>query len=139
MVFYTIRISNLDASIYFFNFQMLKEQTMFFALYLFVLQTAVADEAVLISEGGETKKADEPPKSPQYTGPKISVDFYKADIHAVMRFFAEVGSKNIIVDESVSGTVSLRLEAVYWEEAFRAVLWSQGLGAQNIDSLILVR
>ncbi len=108
-------------------------------MYIFVTSAGFADDAVLISEGGESRKADAPAPAPKFSGPKISVDFQKADIHAVMRFFATTGSKNIIVDESITGTVTMRLEDVYWEEAFIALLWSKGLAAQNIDSAIVVR
>ena len=108
-------------------------------MYIFVSNLVWAEDAVLISEGGQTRKADAPKPPPTFAGPKISVDFQKADIHALMRFFATTGAKNIIVDESITGTVTMRLENVYWEEAFLAVLWTKGLGAQNIDSTIVVR
>ena len=112
---------------------------MFFLMYIFVSSFSFADDAVLISDGGESRKADEPAPTPKFSGPKISVDFQKADIHAVMRFFATTGGKNIIVDESITGTVTMRLEDVHWEEAFLAVLWSKGLASQNIDSTIVIR
>ena len=112
---------------------------MFLLMYIFVSAPILADDAVLISEGGKVEKVDTPPPQPVFSGPKISVDFQKADIHAVMRFFATAGSRNIIVDESITGFVTMRLENVYWEEAFLAVLWSKGLAAQNVDATIVVR
>ncbi len=103
------------------------------------LSMSFAGEPILISAGGEVRSADAPPRAPQYTGPKISVDFQQADIHSVMRFFATVSEKNIVLDESVSGKVTMRLQEVYWEEAFLAVLWSQGLTAVPMESLLSVR
>jgi len=45
---------------------------------------------------------------------KISVDFYKVDIHNVFRLLGEVSGKNIVVDEDVSGTLTLALKDVPW-------------------------
>ncbi len=45
---------------------------------------------------------------------KISVDFYKVDIHNVFRLLGEVSGKNIVVDEDVTGTLTLALKDVPW-------------------------
>ena len=42
-----------------------------------------------------------------YERERISVDFYKMDLHNVFRFLREVSGTNIIVDESVQGTLTL--------------------------------
>ena len=98
-----------------------------------------AQEPIIIDSSGNVRPADQKPKKPKYTSPLISVDFYKADVHSVMRFFAKVGNTNIILDEKVQGTVTIRMENVHWEEAFIAVLWSKGLQAQSMDNLLFVR
>ena len=66
---------------------------------------------------------------------KINIDFHQADIHSVMRFFAKVGKTNIILSDGIQGKVTMRLEKVHWEEAFLAVLWSQGLMAQSMENI----
>ncbi|MEA1868168.1 MAG: hypothetical protein U9N19_08735 [Thermodesulfobacteriota bacterium] len=45
---------------------------------------------------------------------KISVDLFKVDIHNVFRLLGQVSGKNIVVDESVKGTITLALENVPW-------------------------
>ena len=69
----------------------------------------------------------------------ISVDFQKADIHEVIRFFSKATGVNFIVSDGVSGTVTARLINVPWEDALRAILASQGLAAQNMGSLMLIK
>ena len=69
----------------------------------------------------------------------ISVDFQKADIHDVIRFFSKATGVNFVVSEGVSGTVTARLIDVPWEDALRAILASQGLAAQNMGSLMLIK
>ncbi len=45
---------------------------------------------------------------------KISVDFYKVDLHNVFRLLSKVSQKNFVVDEAVSGTLTLSLQDVPW-------------------------
>ncbi|MFP4284773.1 MAG: hypothetical protein ACLFQG_04395, partial [Desulfovermiculus sp.] len=55
-----------------------------------------------------------PGKKEEYTGSPISLDLQDADIKHVLRLISEVGDYNLILDESVSGTISLQLEKVPW-------------------------
>jgi len=45
---------------------------------------------------------------------RISVDFYKADLHNVFRLLGQVSGKNIVVDEGVKGTITLSMRNVPW-------------------------
>lgn len=53
---------------------------------------------------------------------RISVDFYKIDLHNVFRLFREVSGMNIIVDEKVNGTLTLSLNDVPWDFALDIIL-----------------
>lgn len=69
---------------------------------------------------------------------KISVDFYKIDIHNVFRLFREVSGLNIIVDEKVSGNVTLSLNDVPWDFALDIVLNLQGLTKEERHNTIVI-
>jgi hypothetical protein len=69
---------------------------------------------------------------------RISLDLQGADIHTVMRFMAEYGNINIVLSEEVSGKVTVRLVEVPWDEAFTAILLSQGLVATRLDGTLLI-
>ena len=92
---------------------------------------------VIIDSTGRNVGLDQtvPPGNPEK---KISIDFQNADIHAGMAFFAKSGDTNIIVDESIKGTVTMRVEGVTWSEAFLAVCWSKGLVAMPMQSMYFV-
>jgi type IV pilus assembly protein PilQ len=45
------------------------------------------------------------------------VDFYKIDLHNVFRLFREISDVNIVVDESVKGSLTLALNDVPWDFA----------------------
>ena len=57
-----------------------------------------------------------------YDKQRISVDFYKIDIHNVFRLIREVSDLNIIVDEDVAGTLTLALNDVPWDFALDIIL-----------------
>lgn len=57
-----------------------------------------------------------------YDQQKISVDFYKIDLHNVFRLIGEISDKNIIVDEAVSGSLTLSMKNVPWDFLLDVVL-----------------
>ncbi len=62
-----------------------------------------------------------------YSGEKITLDFYKTDIHNVFRLFAEVSGKNIVIDDQVKGELTLSLKEVPWDSALEIILDMKGL------------
>lgn len=57
-----------------------------------------------------------------YNKQRISVDFYKIDLHNVFRLFRQVTDLNIIVDETVTGSLTLALNDVPWDFALDIIL-----------------
>jgi type IV pilus assembly protein PilQ len=57
-----------------------------------------------------------------YKKQRISVDFYKIDIHNVFRLFRQITDLNIIVDEEVKGLLTLALTDVPWDFALDIIL-----------------
>ena len=66
--------------------------------------------------------------------PTVNLDFENADIHSVIRIFAEVSGRNFILDDSVKGRVTVRLQDVPWDQALAAILLSQGLGWTSMNN-----
>ena len=64
----------------------------------------------------------------RYTGRRIQdLDVRELDIRDFLRFLAEAAGVNIVVDNDVDGSVTLRLRDVPWDEALDVVLRSNGL------------
>jgi len=57
-----------------------------------------------------------------YKRERISVDFYKIDLHNVFRLFRQISGINLIVDQGVSGTLTLALKDVPWDFALDIIL-----------------
>lgn len=68
----------------------------------------------------------------------MTVDFYKIDIHNVFRLLGEVSGKNIVVDESVGGTLTLSLREVPWTFVLDVIKNLKGLGSIDRENTIMI-
>lgn len=73
-----------------------------------------------------------------YKAKRISVDFYKIDLHNVFRLFRQVSGINLIVDESVSGSLTLALNDVPWDFALDIILNLKNLKKEERHNTIVI-
>ncbi|MGH9433589.1 MAG: type IV pilus secretin PilQ, partial [Terriglobia bacterium] len=66
----------------------------------------------------------------QYTGELISLNLKDVDLKDFFRLIHEISGLNVVVDSNVSGTVTLVLDDVPWDEALDIVLKNNGLGKE---------
>ncbi|MCL2790688.1 MAG: hypothetical protein FWD79_08590 [Desulfobulbus sp.] len=57
-----------------------------------------------------------------YNKERITVEFQKMDLHNVFNFLRQVSGVNIVVDESVQGSLTLMLDDVPWDFALDIIL-----------------
>jgi type IV pilus assembly protein PilQ len=60
----------------------------------------------------------------------MSLHLKDADIKDVLRSFAQISGLNIVVQPGVSGTVTVELDSVPWDQALEMILKVNGLGMQ---------
>lgn len=77
-------------------------------------------------------------EGPAYTGRRIDLDMTEANISDVLRLMAEVSNLNIIASDDVTGTISLRLKGVPWDQAFDLILKAKGLDKVQEGNVIRV-
>ena len=58
----------------------------------------------------------------QFTGEPISLELKDADIKDVLRMFAKTTGLNIVVDPDVTGTVTVQLDNVPWDQCLDTIL-----------------
>lgn len=73
-----------------------------------------------------------------FTGRRIDLDLKDADIHNVLRLIADVGRVNIVTADNVSGTVTIRMRNVPWDQALDIVLQAKSLGMVRQGNMIRV-
>ncbi len=73
-----------------------------------------------------------------YDKQRITVDFFKIDLHNVFRLFGEISGKNIVVDEGVNGTLTLALNDVPWDFALDIILNLKDLQKEERFNTIVI-
>jgi type IV pilus assembly protein PilQ len=73
-----------------------------------------------------------------FQGRRIDLDLKDADVHNVLRLLADVGQVNIVTADNVTGTVTIRMRNVPWDQALDVVLQSKGLGMVRQGNMIRV-
>jgi type IV pilus assembly protein PilQ len=75
---------------------------------------------------------------PVYTGERLTLNFQDIETRAVLQLLADASGQNIVVSDSVSGSVTLRLQNVPWDQALDIVLRTKGLDKRKNDNVIIV-
>ncbi|NUQ74442.1 MAG: type IV pilus secretin PilQ [Polyangiaceae bacterium] len=74
----------------------------------------------------------------RFTGRRIDLDLKDADIHNVLRLIADVGRVNIVTSDNATGTVTIRMRNVPWDQALETVLQAKGLGMVRQGNMLRV-
>ncbi|MRR06098.1 MAG: type IV pilus secretin family protein [Deltaproteobacteria bacterium] len=74
-----------------------------------------------------------------YTGKRVTLEFADADIRKIFQLIAEVSNYNILVGDDVTGTISIKLVNVPWDQALDVILDTKGLGMKRKDNIIVIR
>jgi len=87
---------------------------------------------------GAGHKSGKKSNKPKYTGKKISLSFQNIQVRKLLQIIASVADVNLITSGQVSGTTSLRLQHVPWDQALHIILRSQGLGKRKNGNVITI-
>lgn len=79
------------------------------------------------------------PEKKIYTGKRVTLEFADADIRKIFQLIAEVSNYNILVGDDVTGTISIKLVNVPWDQALDVILDTKGLGMKRKDNIIVIR
>src|SRR2546429_314224 len=70
--------------------------------------------------------------------PRSTLFPYTTLFRSVLQLLADASGQNIVVSDSVSGNVTLRLQNVPWDQALDIVLRTKGLDKRRQDNVIIV-
>ncbi|MGH8141644.1 MAG: type IV pilus secretin PilQ [Steroidobacteraceae bacterium] len=73
-----------------------------------------------------------------YHGQRLTLNFQDISTRAVLQLLADASGQNIVVSDSVKGSVTLRLQNVPWDQALDIVLQTKGLGKRQDGNVIIV-
>ena len=74
----------------------------------------------------------------EYTGERLTLIFQDIDVRSVLQLLADTSGQNIVVSDSVTGNLTLRLQNVPWDQALDIVLRTKGLDKRRQDNVIII-
>ncbi|HEY0268983.1 MAG TPA: type IV pilus secretin PilQ, partial [Methyloradius sp.] len=75
---------------------------------------------------------------PGYGGEKLSLNFQNIDIRSVLQVIADFTGLNIITSDTVTGSLTLRLKDVPWDQALDIIMQSKGLTQRKTGNVVLI-
>lgn len=73
-----------------------------------------------------------------YTGERLSLNFQNIEVRAVLQLLADFTGLNLVASDTVTGSVTLRLKNVPWDQALDIILKSKGLAMRQVGNVIMV-
>jgi len=73
-----------------------------------------------------------------YTGERLSLNFQDIEVRSVLQLIADFTDLNVVVSDSVTGNITLRLRNVPWDQAMDIILRSKGLGMREAGNVLYV-
>ena len=74
----------------------------------------------------------------RYRGARVDLDLKNAELTEVFRLLSDVGHVNIVVAGEVTGTVTMKLEQVPWDQALAVIARAKGLVLEHDRNVIVV-
>ncbi|WP_349559225.1 type IV pilus secretin PilQ [Marinobacter sp. NFXS9] len=88
----------------------------------------------LSDEEAENRREEKFP----YTGEKLSLNFQDIEVRSVLQLIADFTGLNLVASDTVSGSITLRLQNVPWDQALDLILKTKGLDKRQIGNVLLV-
>ena len=73
-----------------------------------------------------------------YRGERISFNFQNIEVRAILQIIAEVSGLNVIASDTVTGTITLRLKDVPWDQALDNIMQIKGLDMRKNGNVIWI-
>lgn len=93
---------------------------------------------ITVTERKTTKSAAQSKTLLEGENKKISINFQDIPVRNVLQLIAEYNGFNLVVSDSVTGNLTLRLDGVPWQQVLDIILQVKGLDKQIEGNVVLV-
>ncbi len=100
-----------------------------------------ADRKFIIEVKGivdTTTGKDNKPTKAGFIGEKLTLDFQNISVREALNVIADFTQKNMVISDTVSGNLTLRLKDVPWDQALSIILQTRGLDSRVNGNVIQV-
>ncbi|MFZ3208396.1 MAG: type IV pilus secretin PilQ [Geobacteraceae bacterium] len=80
-----------------------------------------------------------PGEKKAYTGRKVTLEFSDAEVRKIFQLIAEVSNLNFLIADDVSGTISIKLVNVPWDQALDVILESKNLEMRREGNIVQIK
>ncbi len=77
-------------------------------------------------------------QGPGYYGEKLSLNFQNIEVRSLLQVIADFTNFNVVTSDSVTGSVTLRLKDVPWDQALDIILQAKGLGMRKSGNVLWI-
>ena len=77
-------------------------------------------------------------QAPRYVGEKLSLNFQAIEVRALLQVIADFTNFNVVTSDSVTGSLTLRLRDVPWDQALDIILQAKGLGMRRSGNVLWI-
>ncbi|MGY6631994.1 MAG: type IV pilus secretin PilQ [Wenzhouxiangella sp.] len=74
----------------------------------------------------------------EYEGSRVTLNFQDIQVRSVLQLIADVSEMNVVVSDSVSGSLTLRLTNVPWDQALDIILETRNLDMRRSGNVIWI-
>lgn len=94
---------------------------------LYVLEVREIPDELVEARGKQT-----------YEGERLSLNFQNIEVRSVLQLIADFTGLNLVVSDSVGGSLTLRLKNVPWDQALDIILKTKGLGMRENGNVLYI-
>jgi type IV pilus assembly protein PilQ len=77
-------------------------------------------------------------QGPGYQGEKLSLNFQNIEVRSLLQVIADFTNFNVVTSDTVTGSLTLRLKDVPWDQALDIILQAKGLGLRKSGNVIWI-
>jgi type IV pilus assembly protein PilQ len=77
-------------------------------------------------------------QGPGFQGEKLSLNFQNIEVRALLQVIADFTNFNVVTSDTVTGSVTLRLKDVPWDQALDIILQAKGLGVRKNGNVLWI-
>ncbi|MGB4056442.1 MAG: type IV pilus secretin PilQ family protein [Porticoccaceae bacterium] len=73
-----------------------------------------------------------------FNGERLTLNFQNIEVRSVLQIIAEFTSLNLVASDTVTGSITLRLDNVPWDQALEIILKAKGLDKRQEGNVLMV-
>ena len=77
-------------------------------------------------------------QGPGYSGEKLSLNFQNIEVRTLLQVIADFTDFNIVTSDTVTGSLTLRLKDVPWDQALQIIMDAKGLGMRKSGTVLWI-